>query len=168
MGNLLSHTALLHYQRHHREYPYQPILGHYSRTRFHTFLCGAAVITRVLGKSIAVISACWILIWSFFTYTNIMETPYCTTAYFSLRKHGWMRLWDFDPKQFTPTKVEELQCLLFGSFVAYFACVLIFALTSDGKTRRARWTITTALSLGFTIFAIPLYLYGVERVEEVS
>jgi hypothetical protein len=144
------------------------ISGHYRRTRFHTFLCGTAVITRVLGKSIAVINACWILAWSFLTYTNIMETPYCTTAYFSLRSLGWMRLWNFDPQQFTPTKVEELRCLVFGLFIAYFACVLIFALTSDGKTRRYRWTVIAALSLGFFILVLPLYFYGVKSIQKVS
>jgi hypothetical protein len=138
---------------------------HYERTLSHTILCGAAVITRILGKSIAVISACWILVWSFLTYTNVMETPYCTTAYYSLRNHGWMRLWDFDPPQFTSTKVEELQCLVFGSFLAYFACVLIFGLTS---TKRYRWFIVAALSVCFPALVLPLYFYGVGRMQSVS
>ena len=168
LGSLFSHAALLHYQRYHHEYPHQSILSHHKRTRYHTFLCGAAVTTRILGQLIAVVSACWILVWSFLTYTNVMETPYCTTAYFSLRKLGWMRLWDFDPQQFTSTKVEELQCLVFGSFIAYFAVLLLSALTWDGETKRYRWRVIAALSLGFPILVLPLYFYGVKSIQRVS
>jgi hypothetical protein len=97
-----------------------------------------------------------------------METPYCTTAYFSLRNDGWMWLWNFDPRQFTSTKIEELRCLLFGTFVAYFACVLMFVLTWDGKRKRAHWIVTAALSVGFPVLVLPLYLYGVKSIEQVS
>jgi hypothetical protein len=79
-----------------------------------------------------------------------------------------MRLWDFDPPQFTHTKVQELQCLVFGSFIAYFACVFISALTSDGKTRRKRWTVTAALSIGFSVLVLPLYFYGAKSIQKVS
>jgi hypothetical protein len=60
-----------------------------------------------------------------------METPYCTTAVFSRHQNGWMRLWNFDPHQFVGTKELELSCLIFGSAVAYCACVAIFLLTSE-------------------------------------
>jgi len=79
-----------------------------------------------------------------------------------------MRLWNFDPRQFAATKVEELQCLVFGSFIAYFACVLISALTSDGKTRQDRWTVPVVLGLGFPSLVFPLYFYGVKSIEKVS
>ncbi|KAF8847428.1 hypothetical protein BDZ45DRAFT_754920 [Acephala macrosclerotiorum] len=159
---------MLHYQRYHQAHPNQPLLAHHKRTRFHTFLCVAVVITRILGKVIAVISACWILVWSFLTYTNVMETPYCTTAYFSLQNHGWMRLWNFDPRQFISTRVEELRCLVFGSFIAYFACVLIFALTGNGTRRRRRCAVVAALGAGFPALVLPLYFYGVKSIQKVS
>ena len=159
---------MLHYQRYHHQSPYQSLVAHHKRTPLHSILCVTAVITRILGKIIAVISACWILVWSLLTYTNVMETPYCTTAYFSLRSHGWMRLWNFDPRQFTPTKVEELRCLVFGSFIAYFACVLIFALTGDGKRRTRRLTIVAVLCLAFPVFVLPLYFHGVKSIRKVS
>jgi hypothetical protein len=158
---------MLHYQRYHHKYPDQSLLRHHRRTLFHTILCGAAIITRILEKAFAVISACWILVWSFLTYTNVMQTPYCTTAYFSLQNHGWMRLWNFDPGQFTTTKVKELRCLVFGSFVGYFACVLIFALTSDWKRKRSQ-RITAALCLVFPALVLPLYFYGVKSIQRVS
>ena len=79
-----------------------------------------------------------------------------------------MRLWNYDPRQFTPTKVEELRCLVFGSFVAYSACVLIFSLTSDGKKQRYRQLVTAVLSLGFPVLVLPLYVYGVRSIENVS
>jgi hypothetical protein len=165
---LFSHAALLHYQCWHSEFPSHTILNHHRRTTFHALLCSGAVITRVLGQVIAVISACWILVWSFLTYTSVMQTPYCTTAYFSLRIHGWMRLWNFNLQQFTPIKVEELRCLVFGSFIAYFACVIIFAFASDGRNVRRRRDLTAALSLVFPIVVIPLYVYGVKSIEQVS
>jgi hypothetical protein len=163
----LSHAALLHYQRYHQKYPNRSLLRHYRRTTFHTLLCGAAVFTRILGKAIAVISACWIIVWSFLTYTNVMQTPFCTTTYFSLRNDGWMRLWNFDHEQFTTTKVEELRCLVFGSFIGYFACVLIFALSSDWKRKRSQ-LITAALCLLFPASVLPLYFCGVKSIRKVS
>ncbi|KUJ15989.1 uncharacterized protein LY89DRAFT_783227 [Mollisia scopiformis] len=166
LGSLLSHTALLHYQRYHDKFPSQPILDCYKRTYSHTFLCGAAVITRVLGKLVAVINACWILVWSFLTYTNVMQTPYCTTAYFSLRNRGWMRLWNFESQQYMAIRIQELQCLVFGTFIAYFACVLISALTSNEKKRQCRWTVTAVLSLAFPTIAILLYSRGVRSVMD--
>ncbi|RDW85315.1 hypothetical protein BP6252_02905 [Coleophoma cylindrospora] len=166
LGNILSHAALLHYQRYHYNNPCQPIVGYFGRTKIQTFLCGAAVIARILGKCIAVINAFWILTWSFLTYTNVMETPYCTTAYYSLSSHGWMRLWNFYPWQFLSTKVEELQCLVVGSFIAYFACVLIFSLTLSGKKKRYQLIIATTLSLGFFILVLPLYFYGVYNIRK--
>jgi hypothetical protein len=168
LGSIFSHTSLLHYQRYHNSNPHQSIVAHHKRSLLHTFYSTAAVLTRVLGKIIAVINACWILIWSVLTYTNVMETPYCTTAYYTLHNNGWMRLWDFEPAQFTSTKVEELQCLVIGSFIAYFACVGIYALTADGKTKRYRWGITGALSIGFFVLVLPLYFYGVKSIEKAS
>jgi hypothetical protein len=59
---------MLHYQRYHQARPNQSLLAPHERTRFHTFLCCVAVITRIVGKVIAVINACWIFVWLFLTY----------------------------------------------------------------------------------------------------
>ena len=75
-----------------------------------------------------------------------------------------MRLWDFDPPQFIPTKVEELQCLVFGSFLAYFAYVLIFGLTST-KKGKGTWRVVGALCACFPVLALPLYFYGVSSLQ---
>jgi hypothetical protein len=42
-----------------------------------------------------------------------------------------MRLWNFDSKLFVSTKSLELWCLVFGSAIAYCACVAIFFLSSE-------------------------------------
>ncbi|OCK74128.1 hypothetical protein K432DRAFT_447470 [Lepidopterella palustris CBS 459.81] len=171
-----SHAALLHYQRYHHKNPghnfSKPnpgIIGRYwGRTRYHSMLCGTAVVTRIFGKSIAIVNAFWILAWSLMSYTNVMETPYCTTAYFSLHKHGWMRLWNFDLQEFINTKVQELGCLVFGSVVAYFACVLIFVLTSDERTKRYRCYSTVVLIIGFLVPIVGLTFYGTRSIQAVS
>lgn len=168
LGSLLSHAALLHYQQFHKKHPDKSISKDYKRTWFHAVLCGAAIVARIFGKVIAFMNACWILIWSFLTYTNVMETPYCTTAYFSLGNRGWMRLWNFDLGLFKDIKIQEVQCLVVGAFVAYFSCVLIFALAWEGKRRWYRWFYTTALSVGFLVFVLPLYIHGVRSIESVN
>ena len=67
-----------------------------------------------------------------------------------------------------PSKCKSFKMSRFGSFIAYFACVLISSLTLDGRTRRDRWNISAALSLGFLILVLPLYSYDVKIVENVS
>jgi hypothetical protein len=127
-STLLSHEALLKFQRQHRRAPRSPA---YKRSFLHSIICALAVITRQLGRALAVINALWILAWCIMSYTNVMETPYCTTAVFSRHQYGWMRLWNFDSEQFVNTKMLELRCLVFGSVIAFCACVAVFFLTSE-------------------------------------
>ena len=69
--------------------------------------------------------------------TNVMQTPYCTTAYFSLRNHGWMGSWNFDSGQFTAIKVQELQNVSFWLVHCVFClCADLFSdLGREDKTR---------------------------------
>ena len=166
---LLSHGVMLQYQRQLKRSPWINFSkSHYRRSIFHSILCFAAVFTRLIGKVFAVINGLWILVWSLMTYTNVMETPYCTTAYFSLHKYGWMRLWNFDPHQFVNTKILELGCLVFGSVVGYCACVLIFFMTSDNKTRKFRCWISTMSLVGFVVIVTVLTDQGVKGIRNLS
>jgi hypothetical protein len=140
-STILSHAAILRFQRQHQKTPWDPFS---KRSLIHSVLCGLAVILRETGRAIAVINALWILAWCVMSYTNVMETPYCTTALFSRHQNGWMRLWNFDSHQFVSTKTLELWCLVFGSAIAYCACVAIFLLTSE-------WTLSPMKSWFFTV-----------------
>jgi hypothetical protein len=145
-------------------------------------LAVTAIFTRLMGKAIAVISGFWILAWSLMTYTNVMETAYCTTAEFSLHSHGWMRLWNFDVKQFVDIKVAELWCLVFGAAVAYCACVAIFAMTSepnpkkdqdlpvmsDRETRDYRYWSVVTLVVGFAALVAVLTHEGIKGIRNTS
>jgi hypothetical protein len=165
---LLSHEALLRYQRYHCQNPWEKLSTLRSGPRLtsiHSIICATAVITRILGKSIAVFNALWILAWSLMTYSNAMETPYCTTAYFSLHDLGWMRLWNFDPEQFIYTKTQELMCLMLGSTVAFFACILTYVMSVDGEKRRKRYYITGLTTVVFVALVVALTDYGLKQIK---
>lgn len=166
---LISHGALLHYQRQHQKDPWYTFSKqrYKSRTLFHSFLCITAVLTRLTGKFIAVINGLWILAWSLMTYSNIMETPYCTTAYYSLHNHGWMRLWNFDPQQFIDNKIRDLWCLVFGSTVGYCACIVIFVLTSEEKHRKDRYRFAVVLFVGFVALVVVLTDQGLKGIRNL-
>lgn len=143
---------MLHYQRFHEKHPDKSISEKYKRTWYHATLCGAAIAARVEDHCIHQCMLDLDLVVLTYTYTNVMETLYCTTAYLSLGNHGWMRLWSFDLMIFKDVKIQEVQCLAVGAFIAYFAYVLIFALNYEGRRRWYRWVYTVALSVGFFYF----------------
>jgi hypothetical protein len=97
-----------------------------------------------------------------------MATPYCNVAYFSLRSRGWMRLWNFDPRQFVAPKLQELGCLVVGSFVVFFACVVIGVMSSDSKSKWHRLGQTVGLIVLFLACVIPLSVYGVWSIQRIS
>jgi hypothetical protein len=90
---LFSHAALLIYQREHRETPSMdfrkasvvqsplPVQTRasqgYERSNMHSVLCGFAVVTRLLGKTIAVVNAMWIVTSSLLEYTGVYDRCYC-------------------------------------------------------------------------------------------
>lgn len=185
---LLSHEAVLHYQRYHLKNPRHSFAVHnrpnvqdqdsvprhtilperFPKGLLHSTLCGAAVITRLIGKTVATINACWILAWSLLTYSNVMTTPYCTTAYFSLKNHGWMRLWNFQPETFTTAALQELGSLAFGTIVSFCACVLIHNLTSEQKTNTKRWRATCFLLGGFLAVIGALMYLGAWSIRNLA
>ncbi|KAF2673541.1 hypothetical protein BT63DRAFT_159514 [Microthyrium microscopicum] len=163
---LAAHGGMLYYQRQHIQNPdHDP--GSTRHTILHSTLCIYAVLSNLAGKSIAAVNALWILAWSLLTYTNVMSTPYCTTAYFSLREKGWMHLWNFNPQQFIHPKEQELGGLVFGSIVAYATCVLIFFLTADRMSNTRRLVIMLVLVGCFAAAVSGLTYLGIITVRKM-
>lgn len=88
---MFSHAALLRYQREHRLAPSmdfrrpsitptaeqsQAPQG-YERTKTHSLLCGLAVITRLLGKTIAIGNTIWLVLTALLEYTGVYDRCYC-------------------------------------------------------------------------------------------
>lgn len=88
---MLSHAALLRYQREHRQAPSmdfrRPSIASpalptsepqgYERTTAHTVICGLAVSTRLLGKTIAIGNTIWLVLAALLQYTGVYDRCYC-------------------------------------------------------------------------------------------
>jgi hypothetical protein len=127
-------------------------------------LCGTATVFNVVAKFIAFINACWILIWSLLSYSNVMNVPYCTTTYFTLRNQGWVRLWNFSLNQFEVEAIQELGSLSAASVVAICACILIYNLTSE-KPPRYRWRATGLFLVGSVTIVTVLTYIGARSIK---
>ncbi|OCL07000.1 hypothetical protein AOQ84DRAFT_398719 [Glonium stellatum] len=111
---LFSHAALLRYQRQQREAPSMDFrknttgsrsLQGYVRTWGHSALCGTAVLTPVLGKLVAVLNACWLVLSSLLEYTGVYDRCYCEGNQLGLGEKGWVVLFKTDAElaQFATT-----------------------------------------------------------------
>ncbi|KAF2870392.1 hypothetical protein BDV95DRAFT_444030, partial [Massariosphaeria phaeospora] len=115
---MFSHAALLRYQREHRQAPSmdfrrpsvtspgprttQTHRG-YDRTTGHSILCGLAVVTRIFGKTIAVLNALWLGTSSLLEYTGVYDRCYCRGNQTGLGlDKGWLVLFktEYDLAQF--------------------------------------------------------------------
>lgn len=88
---IFSHAVMLLYQREHRQAPSMdfrrpsitsPVIREpgpqgYERTTAHSLLCGCAVITRILGKTVAILNAIWLVLSSLLEYTGVYDRCYC-------------------------------------------------------------------------------------------
>jgi hypothetical protein len=88
---LFSHAAMLRYQRKHREAPSMdfrrpsitsPTIrarshDNYERDVVHSIYCACAVITRLLGKTVAVSNTIWLILTSLLEYTAVYDRCYC-------------------------------------------------------------------------------------------
>ena len=96
---LLSHGAMLRYQEVHANNPMIDLRknvngqNQYKRTWPHTFICAAAVVTRYLGKTIAVCNAIWILLSSLFEYIGGFDNCWCKGDVLGLGDRGWVVLY---------------------------------------------------------------------------
>lgn len=103
---LFSHAALLRYQREHRVAPSidfrrpsvsSPIETQapesYERSISHSLLCGLAVITRLLGKTIAIGNTMWLVLTALLEYTGVYDRCYCRGNQTGLGlSKGWLVL----------------------------------------------------------------------------
>lgn len=95
-----SHCSMLRYQ--HFSYSlYQNLDNHKTtddektltngnrRPLSHTLCNAAAVITRILGKVIAIVNALWLISFSIFEYVGLYENCWCTANTISAHGNGW-------------------------------------------------------------------------------
>ncbi|KAF2117030.1 hypothetical protein BDV96DRAFT_644465 [Lophiotrema nucula] len=116
-SKMFSHAAMLRYQREHRLAPsmdfrrvsvvsktpasprVEPPSGPqgYERTTAHSIICGLAVVTRLLGKTIAILNAIWLVLSSLLEYTGVYDRCYCKGNETGLgMDRGWLVLFKTD------------------------------------------------------------------------
>lgn len=127
-----SHAALLRYQREHRNTPTIDFRKHttgsrgaqgYTRTWGHSALCGAAVLTRVLGKLVAALNAFWLVLSSLLEYTGVYDRCYCKGDQLGLGGNGWLVLFKTDAElaQFATTPwAGGVAMTIIVCFITYF------------------------------------------------
>ena len=64
----------------------------YVRKWPHSLLCGIAVVTRCLGKMVAIFNAMWIIISTIFEYIGLYDNCWCKADALSLGENGWLTL----------------------------------------------------------------------------
>jgi len=100
---LLSHEAMLRYQKHQERRPDTDFRhndndpGHYKRPWVHTMICAAAVITRYVGKLAAVINAFWLIISSLLEFIGVYDNCFCMGDAIGLGDKGWVLLFKNGP-----------------------------------------------------------------------
>jgi len=81
---LLSHEIMLRYQKEHQIHPTidfrrgaKPNSATYVRTWTHSFLCGLAVVLRLLGKMIAIANTLWLIASSLMEFVGAYNNCWC-------------------------------------------------------------------------------------------
>ena len=69
---------------------YEPITNQPEPSRYHRMICWLAVLTDILGKSLAVANASWIVITNLFEYMGFYSTCWCQSDFIGLGKAGWV------------------------------------------------------------------------------
>lgn len=64
-------------------------LSAHRRTPLHSILAFATVMTRITGKLIATVNACWIVISAIFEYTGVYSNCWCATNADVLGSRAW-------------------------------------------------------------------------------
>ncbi|KAF2009711.1 hypothetical protein BU24DRAFT_380325 [Aaosphaeria arxii CBS 175.79] len=65
----------------------------YERSSYHSFLCGCAVVSRVIGKTLAIGNALWLVLTALLEYTGVYDRCYCRGNQTSLGMDGgWVAL----------------------------------------------------------------------------
>ena len=93
---IFSHEVMLRYQRVHRRHPTTDFrvnterANHYMRTIGHTALAAAAVITRGLGKTIAVANTLWLIVSSLLEMIGGYNNCWCQGVVLSWGADAWV------------------------------------------------------------------------------
>lgn len=112
LSMLFSHSSMLRHQ--HAYFLYQNSDNQNSTDTTHTrnrplshTLCNAsAVITRILGKIIAIVNALWLISFSIFEYVGLYENCWCYANTISARDKGWVLMFKKGP-DLAPYAVES-------------------------------------------------------------
>jgi hypothetical protein len=118
-----SHGAMLMYQDMHASNPALANLNTRPRSAKHDMLCKAAVATRYLGKSIAIISAFWIILSSIFELIGFYESCWCTGTVLGLAEKAWVVLFvsgDQMRDEAEPSWIGGLAMSLLTMMLTYF------------------------------------------------
>lgn len=103
---------------------YQPRNNHintngttYTRNSpfLHSLCNAAAVVTRILGKIIAVINALWVISFSIFEYVGLYENCWCLADEVSAHDKGWVMIFKKGPDL-----APYVSASWYGSVVSYF------------------------------------------------
>ena len=168
---LFSHQAMLFYQTRAASDTEgtQTPLASFRRSITQKLVCWAAVLSRFIGRTLAVINSLWIITWCLLTFTNIMHQPTCGTAYLALGDRGWIYLWNFS-FVYKMTRKQELACVVASLVVLCVVCSLIWTLTPKKYegTRRfwlSRIGVGVGIVLAFAVAIIPLAVFINSEIE---
>ena len=98
LSMLLSHEAMLRYQRYQALHPDTDFRlnangpGQYKRPWVHTLICVAAIVTRLVGKLVATINAFWLIISSLLEFIGVYDNCFCMGDALGLGDRGWVLL----------------------------------------------------------------------------
>ncbi|KAF2178908.1 hypothetical protein K469DRAFT_323210 [Zopfia rhizophila CBS 207.26] len=158
-SSLLSHEVMLRRQRAHSKEA--PCLPHDRLDRLESYgfipygirICLITALTRILGKSIAVGNAVWLIVWSFLQFSGKFQNCWCRADH----QGGWLLLWSGDSPMHLPDDdilKYWIICAVLSSAGCYLASVLIWA-TMRRRTGPARtMVVAVGLILAFVIFAV--------------
>lgn len=96
LSMLLSHSSMLRHQHTlslHQNLDNQRStdrIHSHDRSLSHTLFDAAAVVTRILGKTIATINALWLISFSIFEYTGLYKNCWCYANTPSDHDNGWV------------------------------------------------------------------------------
>lgn len=98
-------------------------LTKHNPSKSHTTLKILTITTRLLGKSIAVINACWIVIAAIFEYTGVFSSCWCATNSTVRGNRGWVLLFATEESLRDVAKGYWVSGVIFSFGVGFVACV---------------------------------------------
>lgn len=87
---------MLLYQQIHRDHPERDLsqnkYGYHRRSLYHNIVCGLTLVTQILGKTLAIINALWIIVANLQEYIGVYATCWCEADVVGLGYQGWVVL----------------------------------------------------------------------------